>query len=72
MIATFGYKSSIVEYDSHKTISVEANLDYLAMQIKRDGENITGNDLADLLENYNLYGIFRDAIDELYTENYRG
>lgn len=67
----FGYRQSFGEQDGIKTVELSINLDYLALEIKRSDEELDGEDLYRYLQDYSAYGIFRDAVDKLYTKDYR-
>lgn len=67
----FGYRQSFGEQDGIKTVELSINLDYLALEIKRYDEELDGEGLYRYLQDYSVYGIFRDAVDKLYTKDCR-
>ena len=71
MLVVLKYKQALGEQDGHKIAELSINLDYLALEICRLEENLDGDTLFKYLKNYSLYGIMRDAIDELLTRDYR-
>lgn len=60
----FGYEFGLLKTNNgDKLIKMKINVKYLADQLNRP--DVDSDDLYSILQDYNLYGIFRDAIDEI-------